>query len=77
MSDLHGECDGELKQKRNEHHFKLLVFVCFFINIINTVIFLWKMFVCDSSYDQTGLQMTSILFDTHDKTSDKAAIFKY
>lgn len=25
------------------------------------------MFVCDSSYDQTVLQMTLILFDTHDK----------
>lgn len=67
MSHLHGECGGKLKQKRKEHNFKLLVYVCFFINVINTVIFLWKMFVCDPSYDQTALQMTLILFDTHDK----------
>lgn len=45
MSHLHGECGGKLKQKRKEHNFKLLVYVCFFINVINTVIFLWKMFV--------------------------------
>lgn len=44
MSHLHGECEGKLKQKRKSTISNCWC-VCFFINIINTVIFLWKMFL--------------------------------